>query len=77
MRDRAEMYAAGDFIVMVVGGPNERNDYHVNETEVSRRRCMVSWCTIGLIPESGMVLPTQRRDAASRRGRGEVQGYPH
>ncbi|KZT02767.1 3-hydroxyanthranilic acid dioxygenase [Laetiporus sulphureus 93-53] len=27
------VYAGKDFIVMVVGGPNERNDYHVNETE--------------------------------------------
>lgn len=27
------LYAAADFIVMVVGGPNERNDYHVNDTE--------------------------------------------
>lgn len=24
---------AGDYIVMVVGGPNARNDYHYNETE--------------------------------------------
>jgi len=24
---------AGDFIVMVVGGPNARNDYHYNESE--------------------------------------------
>ena len=23
-----------DFIVMLVGGPNERKEYHVNETEV-------------------------------------------
>ena len=28
------LYAeAGDFIVMVVAGPNDRNDYHWNETE--------------------------------------------
>ena len=24
---------AGDFIVMIVGGPNSRNDYHYNESE--------------------------------------------
>jgi hypothetical protein len=28
------LYAGKDHIVMAVGGPNERNDYHVNETEV-------------------------------------------
>ena len=27
------LYDGGDFTMMVVGGPNERNDYHVNETE--------------------------------------------
>lgn len=27
------IYAGKDHIVMAVGGPNERNDYHVNETE--------------------------------------------
>ncbi|BFZ55400.1 3-hydroxyanthranilic acid dioxygenase [Savitreella phatthalungensis] len=27
------LYAEKDFIVMVVGGPNERNDYHLNDTE--------------------------------------------
>lgn len=27
------LYQGKDFTVMVVGGPNERNDYHLNETE--------------------------------------------
>ncbi|SCZ87766.1 BZ3500_MvSof-1268-A1-R1_Chr2-3g05234 [Microbotryum saponariae] len=27
------LYDGGDVTVMVVGGPNERNDYHINETE--------------------------------------------
>lgn len=27
------LYSGEDFTVMVVGGPNERNDYHWNETE--------------------------------------------
>ena len=28
------LYSGQDYVIMVVGGPNERNDYHVNETEV-------------------------------------------
>lgn len=27
-----EVYPGGEFIVMVVGGPNQRKDYHYNET---------------------------------------------
>lgn len=29
------VYSGADNVVMILGGPNERNDYHVNETEVS------------------------------------------
>ena len=28
------LYRGKDYVVMVVGGPNERSDYHINETEV-------------------------------------------
>jgi len=28
------LYRGEDYVIMVVGGPNERSDYHVNETEV-------------------------------------------
>lgn len=28
------LYSGSDMIVMAVGGPNERSDYHVNQTQV-------------------------------------------
>ena len=28
------LYRGKDYVIMVVGGPNERSDYHINETEV-------------------------------------------
>lgn len=36
------LHSGDDFTLMIVGGPNARNDYHVNETEVSagQRACI-------------------------------------
>lgn len=33
--NNAVLFQGKDTIIMVVGGPNKRTDYHVNETEVS------------------------------------------
>lgn len=46
------LYNGKDHIVMAVGGPNERNDYHVNETEVTIEPFRYIAGTIGV----GMVL---------------------
>lgn len=44
-------YHGKDFIVMVVGGPNERNDYHVNETEVR--------LTFRVAPPGSLMVPQE------------------
>ena len=55
------LYSGTDFVVMAVGGPNARADYHVNETEVPKcpeTRSGVSQNS-PLRFRTGMVLPVQ------------------
>jgi 3-hydroxyanthranilate 3,4-dioxygenase len=65
------IYDGKDFTVMLVGGPNERNDYHVNETEV----CVYPKAFDALrsdlttLVALGMVLPVEGGYASQSRRR--------
>ena len=37
------LFRGEDTIVMVVGGPNKRTDYHINETEVGDIACVLAY----------------------------------
>jgi 3-hydroxyanthranilate 3,4-dioxygenase len=53
------LFSGADFVVMVVGGPNARADYHINETEVSKG--LEYGVSLGLnffLLRTGMVLST-------------------
>jgi 3-hydroxyanthranilate 3,4-dioxygenase len=66
------LYSGADFIVMVIGGPNARADYHVNETEVQylyMTNDLFISTTSSFSLWTGMVLSTQGRDAPSCRRR--------
>ena len=52
------LHSGNDFILMVVGGPNARNDYHVNETEVCK--IMESYLSFTADFDPGVVLPNER-----------------
>lgn len=49
------LYSGKDYIVMAVGGPNERNDYHVNETEV---RILGKLFSMGMSAQSRAPAPS-------------------
>ncbi|KAG0344224.1 3-hydroxyanthranilic acid dioxygenase [Podila humilis] len=50
----------GDFIIMAVGGPNARTDYHVNETEVRTRYSNTPHNPVRFADTVGIVIERQR-----------------
>jgi len=49
------LYSGTDFVVMAVGGPNARADYHVNETEGILKRLVPGYLGPHLLIRTGMV----------------------
>lgn len=69
------LHAGNDFILMVVGGPNARNDFHVNETEV--RVFQVGSDLRRILTAPGMVLPDERQHAAPHSRERRVPRHPY